>query len=137
MALVALIFLPLVLCTATLSGMFPNGGGFYTYAKEGLNTTAGYMGGLLYVIGYTFALGVEVLALRGMLISVLGSNWFLSQVMLFNIVCIAVFVLLNMMSFKLFSKMLNSINHYQDSSYYYFDCIAAICTQLAVYYNAS
>jgi amino acid transporter len=107
--LVALIFLPMVLCTAQLGRIFPGRGGFYMYAKEGLSVTAGFMSGLLYIIGYTFAVAIEVLAVRKMLLIVMGDNWFLSNVMLFNIVCILVFMGINLLSFKLFSRLLNSL----------------------------
>lgn len=107
--IVALFFLPLVLCTAQLGRMFPTGGGFYVYAKEGLTVTAGFMSGLLYIIGYTFAVAVEVLAVRKILLGVMQPNWFLNNVMLFNIVCVSVFVGLNLLSFKFFSRLLNSL----------------------------
>lgn len=108
--IVALLFLPMVLCTAQLSRMFPNGGGFYTYAKAGLNQTAGFFSGWLYILGYTFALGVEVMALREIFMSTVSeTHWFFSNAMLFNIVCILFFIGLNLISFKLFSRILNSL----------------------------
>lgn len=107
--LVALIFLPLVLSIAALSRLFPGCGGFYTYVKEGLGETLGFMGGWLYVVGYTFAVGVEVLALRQTLLAAACTHPLIQNVMLFNVVCIAAIVLLNLMSFKLFSRFLNSL----------------------------
>ncbi len=107
--LAALIFLPMVLCTAQLSRMFPTGGGFYVYGKEGLNLTAGYISGLMYTIGYTFTVAVEVMALRRTLIGVMGSNWFLDHSFIFNLVFVLIFMGLNLMSFKFFSRLLNSL----------------------------
>jgi amino acid transporter len=107
--LTALIFLPMVLCTAQLGRMFPTGGGFYVYAREGLNQTAGYMSGLLYTIGYTITVGAEVLAFRRTLLGVMEPNWFLNNAFLFNLVAVAVFMALNLMSFKFFSRLLNSL----------------------------
>ena len=62
--IVALLFLPIVLSTVQMSRYNPGSGGFFRYAKAGLNITAGYWSGMLYIAGYTFAVAVETLALR-------------------------------------------------------------------------
>jgi len=107
--LVALFFLPLVLCTAQLSSMFPGCGGFYSYAKEGLNKGAGFTSGWLYVVGYIFAVAVEMLALRQTLLASSCTSWFIENALVFNVLCLVLFIGLNLMSFKLFSRILNSL----------------------------
>lgn len=107
--LVALLFLPIVLSLVQLSRMCPGSGGFYAYAKEGLNKTAGFWSGWLYITGYTFAVTVEILALRKTLLTSMGENWLTSNALIFNLVAVGACVLLNMLSLKVFSRILNSL----------------------------
>ncbi len=109
--IVALLFLPIVLSTVQMSRYSPGAGGFYRYAKAGLNTTAGFWSGILYIGGYTFAVALEMLALRQTLFDALGENWtwFTTNTYLFNIVIILALVGLNMLGLKFFSRVLNSL----------------------------
>lgn len=107
--LVGLLFLPIVLSTAQLTRMLPGSGGFYSYAKEGLNRSAGFISGWLYVVGYSFAAAVEVLALRETLLVSVGNLWFIKNALIFNSVCVASCIALNLLSLKVFSKILNSL----------------------------
>lgn len=107
--LVALMFLPIVLCTIELSRLFPGAGGFYLYAKQGLNKTAGFASGWLYIVGYTFAATVETLALRQTLQTTIGANWFVSNPILFNAVVILAVLAFSLLSLKIVSNFLNSL----------------------------
>ncbi len=109
--LVAFMFLPIVLCTVELSRMFPGSGGFYAYAKEGLGARAGYWAGWLYIVGYTFVGAMETLALRKTLISAFNLDWpwLVESHFLFYLFAVIVFTLLNFLSLRLLSKILNSI----------------------------
>lgn len=107
--LVAFLFLPIVLSLVQLSRMCPGAGGFYAYAKEGLNKQAGYWSGWLYITGYTFAIVVELLVLRKTLVVWLGENPLTSNTILFNLLAVLVFVGLNLLSIKFLSRILNSL----------------------------
>lgn len=109
--MVAFIFLPIVLCTVELSRMAPGSGGFYAYAKQGLGDTAGYWSGWMYVVGYTFAAAMETLALRKTLIEAYNLDWpWLTQSpFYFNALAVLIFMGINFLSLKVFSKILNSI----------------------------
>jgi basic amino acid/polyamine antiporter, APA family len=107
--LVALFFLPIVLTTIELSRMFPGAGGFYLYAKQGLNENAGYLSGMLYLIGYTFAASVEVLALRKTLLNSLAPNVITTNPLLFNIIITGIAVVFSLLSLKIVSNFLNSL----------------------------
>jgi amino acid transporter len=107
--MVALIFLPIVLSTVQLSRMFPGAGGFYLYAKEGLNKTAGFASGWLYLVGYTFALVVEFMALRKTLTVMMGSNWLTEHTFVFDLLIVGGTTLLNLMSLKALGRMLNAL----------------------------
>ncbi len=100
--IVAVLFLPLVYSTVQMARMNPGSGGFYQYAKAGLNTTAGFVSGLLYIAGYTFAVAVQVLALR----QTLGST---TYPLIANALIIGVLIGLNMLGLKFFSRILNSL----------------------------
>ncbi len=107
--LVALLFLPIVLCTIELSRLFPGAGGFYLYAKQGLNRTAGFMSGWLYIVGYTFAATVELLALQDILLKKCGVNAFTGNPILFNFVTVTAVIAFSLLSLKLVSNFLNSL----------------------------
>lgn len=109
--IVALLFLPIVLSTVQMSRYNPGSGGFFRYAKAGLNITAGYWSGMLYIAGYTFAVAVETLALRQTLFDALGENWkwFTANPVLFNLVIVAGLIGINLLSLKFFSRVMNSL----------------------------
>ncbi len=108
---VAAIFLPIVLSTVQMARMNPGPGGFYSYAKAGLNTTAGFWSGLLYATGYTFAIAVTVLALRQILFEALGVNWawFTANPLLFNGVLVLVLIGINLLGLKHLTQILSSL----------------------------
>ena len=106
----ALLLLPVVLCTVQLSRMCPGAGGFYAYAKEGLGKTAGFWSGMLYITGYTFSIAVETLALlQKALLPTLGENWLTTNPALFNALFLGGCALLNILSLKFLTKVLNSL----------------------------
>ncbi len=107
--LVAVLFLPLVLCTIELSRMFPGAGGFYLYAKQGLNKTAGFAAGWLYIVGYTFAATVEILALHSLLLKKFSHVSFISNAPLFYALTIIAVFLFSLLSLKVVSKFLDSL----------------------------
>ncbi len=109
--IVAALFLPIVLSTVQMARMSPGPGGFFSYAKAGLNTTAGFWSGLLYVVGYTFAVAVETLALRQTMFAALGPNWtwFTDNPMLFNATLIISLMALNLLGLKYLSQLLSSL----------------------------
>lgn len=107
--LVALLFLPIVLCTIELSRLFPGAGGFYLYAKQGLNKTAGFASGWLYIVGYSFAAAVETLALRKTLLTTMEPNFITTNPLLFNAILLTASVAFSLLSLKLVSNFLNSL----------------------------
>ena len=107
--LVALMFLPIVLATIELNRMFPGAGGFYLYAKQGLNKMAGFASGWLYIVGYTFAAAVEILFLKDTLLKKFGANVFTENGLIFNALVIAAVLAFSMLSLKIVSKFLDSL----------------------------
>lgn len=107
--LVALMFLPIVLCTIELNRMFPGAGGFYLYAKQGLNETAGFASGWLYIVGYTFAATVELLFLQDTLVKKFGPNAITGNMIIFNAITILAVIGFSLLSYKIVSKFLDSL----------------------------
>lgn len=107
--LVALMFLPIVLCTIELNRMFPGAGGFYLYAKQGLNETAGFASGWLYIVGYTFAATVELLFLQDTLVKKFGPNAITGNMIVFNAITIFAVLVFSLLSYKVVSKFLDSL----------------------------
>ena len=109
--IVATIFLPIVLSTVQMARMNPGPGGFYSYAKAGLNRTAGFWSGLLYATGYTFALAVTILALRQILFEALGVNWawLMANPLLFNVVLVTILIGVNLLGLKQLTQILSSL----------------------------
>lgn len=106
---VVLLFLPLVLCTVQLSKMFPGCGGFYSYAKEGINTAAGFASGWIYIMGYVFCLAVDIMALRNILTVALGENWLTGNPLLFYIASLALFIAINLVGLRFLARLLDSL----------------------------
>ena len=107
--LVALMFLPIVLTTIELNRMFPGAGGFYLYAKQGLNKAAGFASGWLYIVGYTFAATVEILFLEDTLVKKFGTNAVTGNTILFNALVITAVLAFSLLSYKMVSKFLDSL----------------------------
>jgi APA family basic amino acid/polyamine antiporter len=107
--IVALMFLPIVLSTIELSRLFPGAGGFYLYAKQGLNETAGFASGWMYIVGYTFAATVELLALQDILLQKFGPNIITSNPIIFNAITISAVLAFSLLSLKIVSNFLNSL----------------------------
>lgn len=107
--LVALLFLPMVLSTIELSRMFPGAGGFYLYARQGLNKTAGFAAGWLYILGYTFASTVEIMALHHLTAKNFGNWTIVSNAPLFYALTATAVFLFSLLSLKIVSKFLDSL----------------------------
>lgn len=107
--LAALFLLPIVMSTVQLSRMFPGEGGFYSYAKEGLSHGYGFLAGWLYIVGYTFGIAVEVLALREAFLVIFGDMWPFNALVPFSILCIGAVMAINSMSVRFLSTFLNAM----------------------------
>ena len=127
---VALLFVPIVLSIVQLSGMFPGPGGFYAYAKNGINRTAGFASGWFYLVGYTFAATVELLALRETVMVSLSSNidsCYLPNSFIFNLSAVVICTILNLLSMGVLYAAFELTDYFQVAAIADINCIAAIC----------
>lgn len=90
----ALIILPVVISIATISRFFPQAGSFYSYSKEGINKTAGFISGWVYFLGYSATEALQMLALRDILIYQFNSGLVRDHTVIFNALFFGVFCLL-------------------------------------------
>ncbi len=100
--IVAVLFVPLVYSTVQMARLSPGSGGFYQYAKAGLNAHAGFVSSLLYIAGYIFALSVQILALQKSIGSTLTP-------MLANGIIVSVLIALNLLGLRFFSTIMNAL----------------------------
>lgn len=105
----AIFFLPIVLCIIELSRLFPGCGGFYTYTKQGLGQSAGILSGIVYVVGYTLAATVEIVALRGVMLNAGLDYGIISHPVLFNVVAVSLCMAFNLLTITTFGRIINSM----------------------------
>ena len=106
---ICLIFLPVVWSIAQLSKYFPEQGGFYTYSKAGINKTAGFISGWFYFLGYSAVPAIQILALREILVNQVKLEIVQDNPILFSVIVMAFFCLLNVLSMTFVSKIQNIV----------------------------
>jgi amino acid transporter len=99
--LVALIMTPIVLCTANMARLFPGAGGFYSYCKNIISPTAGFMSGWAFYLGYTGVAVVLSIFLRD---NILASLFPVNSV-LFNIFFVLGITLLSLLNIKTIGRI--------------------------------
>jgi len=103
--LVALLVFPVVWSMAQVGTAFPGGAGVYHYAKTGLNKTAGFFAHLTYTLGYFGTVAVLITFLARSFVAQLGWMFPVDHPLLFNMVMLTVFSLLNLLDIKLISRI--------------------------------
>ncbi|MFA5074628.1 MAG: APC family permease [Candidatus Babeliales bacterium] len=104
----ALIFLPVVLSVAKITNYFPGQSSFYSYNSTGINKTAGFVSGWLYFLGYASNGALLIAGIREFLRLQLGIEFFNSHQILFNLIMVILFCLLNFLSISVVSKIQNA-----------------------------
>jgi len=106
--IVALIFIPVVLSIATIARIFPGAGSFYSYSKNIINPTAGFMSGWTFFLGYTGVTAIMTIVLRDIVFELLKSNFnFQMSAILFNAIFIAAITALSMVGIQLVGRIQN------------------------------
>ena len=90
--LIGIIFTPVVLSMAKITEYFPGGGSFYTYGKDGINKSAGFLSGWLYFLGYASISALQITGLRELLSLQLNFTIIHEQKFLFNLIFVVLFV---------------------------------------------
>ncbi len=106
--LIGIIFTPVVLSMAKITEYFPGGGSFYTYGKDGINKSVGFLSGWLYFLGYASISALQITGLRELLSLQLNFTIIHEQKFLFNLIFVVLFCLINFLSLKLISKIQNA-----------------------------
>lgn len=102
--IVALIFLPVVLSVATMARLFPGSGGFYSYAKNLINPTAGFFSGWAFYLAYTGVAALLTIVLRD---NVILPMWNINPI-LFNFGFLVILVLLSMVNMQTVGRIQNT-----------------------------
>ena len=107
--LVALIFLPVVYSVAQLTKLFDGVGSFFSYANHSLGKAAGFISGWSYFLGFSATSAMLFLFLRDFLPQQFNITVFNDHPILFNVIFISIFCLLNLLSLKYISKIQNVV----------------------------
>lgn len=103
---VALIFVPVVLSIATIARIFPGAGSFYTYSKNIISPTAGFISGWTFFLGYTGVTALMTIVLRGIVFELLKNNFnFYMNPLLFNAIFITFISLLSLVNITMVGRI--------------------------------
>jgi basic amino acid/polyamine antiporter, APA family len=106
--LVAIIFLPVVLSIAKITNFFPGENSFFNYSNTVINKTAGFISGWAYFLGFSSICAIQLIGLRELLVNQIHLTILADNVLIFNIISIAVLCFLNFMNMSFISKIQNS-----------------------------
>jgi amino acid transporter len=95
----ALVVLPIIVSVAAISKILPEKGSFYSYSKNGINKTAGFISGWVYSLGYVSTMAIQMVGLRDILMYQLNIGFVNNYTTLFNALFFLTFAFL--CSFKL------------------------------------
>jgi amino acid transporter len=103
-ALSAIIFLPIVMSIAHAAKLFPGAGSFYSYSKDTLGKTAGFLSGWTYILGWVGIISVQMFGLR----QVLG-KYFSFSPLIFNLLFLTFLCIISSINLKAVSKIQSNI----------------------------
>ncbi len=107
--LVGFVFLPVVYSIAQITKFFPGGGSFYNYSKQEINKTAGFISGWFYFLGFAAISSIQLLGLRELLIDQFHVFVIRDNIIVFNIIFIAIFCSINLLGLFYITKIQNVV----------------------------
>jgi amino acid transporter len=108
-AAAGLLLFPIIWCIALAAKMFPGKGGFYNYGKKGVSDTFGFIAAWSYLLGF-IALGVtQATVLKESLANICNISLTFTNHLIFDVVIIVLFSVLNLLSVTLISRIQSSI----------------------------
>jgi APA family basic amino acid/polyamine antiporter len=93
--LAGILFLPIVWSVAQMSRIFPGQGSFYSYSKNVLGPSAGFISGWLYFLGWVSIGSLQAIGLREVLIYQFDLQFVALHPIIFNLVFLTLLCLLN------------------------------------------
>ncbi len=106
---VGVVFLPVVLSVAKITSFFSEEGNFYIYGKTVINKTTGFISSWMYFLGFSAICALQIIGVKELLIINANLTVIEQNPMLFNIIFILFFSVLNFVSLKIISKVQNSL----------------------------
>ncbi|MBD3273352.1 amino acid permease [Candidatus Dependentiae bacterium] len=107
--LVGLVFLPVVYSIAQITKLFPGQGSFYSYSEQQINKTAGFISGWFYFLGFASVSAIQLLGLKEVLIDQFEIFALRNNVIVFNILFVSAFCLINMLGLFYITKIQNTV----------------------------
>jgi basic amino acid/polyamine antiporter, APA family len=96
---------PILWNIALASRLFPGTAGFYSYCQPTLGKTAGFMASWAYLIGLIATGMTQALVLKQTILDTVNINFFHEHHILFNIIFIGFFALINLFSVTLITRI--------------------------------
>jgi len=96
--LAGLLFFPVVWCIAEITKLFPGKGSFYSYSKNSISRTAGFISGWVYFLGYISIGALQLLSCNELIINRFDIPLLQHNMLFFNILILSLITLLSFIS---------------------------------------
>lgn len=104
----ALLFFPVVWSIAQITKLYPGKGSFYAYSKNGISSTAGFISGWVYFLGYVSIGSVQLLNLTEILSKQFQNPFFADNVTLVTLFLLTALLFLSFLPIKAIEKLQTS-----------------------------
>lgn len=104
----AVIFFPVVWCIAQITQYFPGKGSFYSYPKNTISRTAGFLSGWVYFLGYVSIGSLQLMSLNEVLIKQFDVPFIENHTLAFNILLVGSLLALSMLSINVIDRIQSS-----------------------------
>ena len=101
----AIIFFPVVWCVAQITKHFPGKGSFYSYPKNTISSTAGFMSGWVYFLGYVSIGALQLMSLNNILTTQFDLPFIANNTILFDTFLIGGLLALSLLSINLIDRI--------------------------------
>lgn len=106
--LAALIFAPVVWCISQISLLFPGKGSFYSYSKHGISSTAGFISGWVYFLGYISIGATQLVSLNEILMKEFALEAFQSFTIIFNALLLVILLCISFLPLSTIDRIQSS-----------------------------
>ena len=101
-------FFPVVWCIAQAARLFPGKGSFYSYSKNTISDSAGFISGWTYFLGYVSIGSMQTLSLGETLIRIFDLGFIKHHMFLFSSLLLAALMLLSLLSVTVIDRIQSS-----------------------------
>ncbi len=105
----ALLLCPIIINVADAARMFPGEGGFFSYCRSTLGETGAFMATWSFFLGYVGTTAVQTSVIRDELIRSFNCGWIQTNPVIFYLISVITFSLLNLLSITVISRIQSSV----------------------------